>query len=134
MFRLLLPLGAAAVLAFGGAAAASTGGVRYGRPIEGTGSTSTTVSSGPALVVSAARPLVVRGSRFVRDEHVRVSFRAGTLSVARTVRTTPAGTFSLTAPQSLVYDPCSTTLVIAARGATGDLVTLERPPRGCAPG
>jgi hypothetical protein len=34
----------------------------------------------------------------------------------------------------LVYDPCSTTLVIVARGSTGDLVTVKRPPRGCAPG
>ena len=76
----------------------------------------------------------MHGLRFAQGESVRVTFRTGGMTLARTVRTTPAGAFALTAPQTLVYDPCSTTLVIVARGSTGDLVTVKRPPRGCAPG
>jgi hypothetical protein len=144
MIRLLLPLlGAAAVgLASVGAATASTGGLRAGPPVSGNGSRATGVAStastsahgSPALTVSGASPVVVHGLRFAKSERVRVSFRAGDLSLARTVRATTAGSFVLTAPGSLAYDPCSTTLVIVARGTTGDIVTVRRPPRGCAPG
>ena len=85
-------------------------------------------------MLSSARPLVVHGLRFAGGERVKVTFRAGGLTLARTVRATMTGSFALTAPDSLAYDPCSTALVVMARGTTGDLVVVKRPPRGCAPG
>ena len=95
---------------------------------------SASTPTGPALALAGSKPIVVHGLRFAQSESVRVTFRTGGMTLARSVRTTPAGAFALTAPQTLVYDPCSTTLVIVARGSTGDLVTVRRPPRGCAPG
>ena len=94
----------------------------------------TPTPAGPALALSGSKPIVVHGSRFTRNEAVKVTFRVGGVVVARTVRTTTAGAFALPAPLTLGYDPCSTTLVITARGTSGELVTVKRPPRGCAPG
>jgi hypothetical protein len=138
MFHRLLPLVAVAVvLAPAGAATASSGLVHAGPPVSGNGlmpSPSMPTTTGPTLAVAGSKPIVVRGVRFAQGESVRVTFRTGAIALARTVRATPAGAFALTAPQMLVYDPCRTTLVIVARGSTGDLVTVKRPPRGCAPG
>jgi hypothetical protein len=148
MIRRLLPLLAvAAVLAPAGAATAASGRATAGPPVGSRGETIATTEpsaarpaatsptpSGPVLALSASKPLVVRGSRFARAELVRVSYRAAEHSSTRSVRTTLAGGFALTAPQTLVYDPCSTTLVVFAKGTTGDTATLKRPPRGCAPG
>jgi hypothetical protein len=142
MIRQLLPhLGAAAAgLAAIGAATASSGSAAAGPPVSGSRTTTVATTStaaqpgAPALTVAGVRPLVVHGLRFAKGERVKVTFHAGGLTLARTVRSTPAGTFALTAPGSLVYDPCSTTLVVVARDAAGDLVTVRRPPRGCAPG
>ena len=138
MIRLLLPLGAAAVvLALSGAAVASTAETASTVEIA-SGALHPTLAlssgtSGPVLTVTGTKPFVVRGTRFVRNERVRVSFLAGRDAAIRTVQTTPAGTFSLTTPQALAYDPCSTTLVIVAKGTNGDLGTVRRPARGCAP-
>jgi len=140
MIRLLLPLlGATAVgLAAIGAATASTGAVHAGPPANGsrtsTVASTSVLSASPALMLSSARPLVVHGLRFADGERVKVTFRAGGLTLARTVRATVTGSFALAAPSSLAYDPCSTALVVIARGTTGDLVVVKRPPRGCAPG
>jgi hypothetical protein len=143
MLRLLLPLlGAAAVgLAAIAAATASTGTVVAGPPVNGSRATTvaSTSSSGvasgsPALVLSNASRPVVHGLHFAKGERVKVTFRAGGHALARTVRVRTTGSFALTAPASLAYDPCSIALVVVARGKTGDAVTVRRPPRGCAPG
>ena len=151
MIRRLLPLVAAAVvLAPAGAATAAGGHVTAGPPVGSRGDTTATTSSSsaasstgpaagsassaPGLSLSASRPLVVHGSRFAGGERVRVSFRAGMQTLTRSVRATPLGAFALTTPQTLAYDPCSTTLVVSAKGVTGDTAVVRRPPRGCAPG
>ena len=59
-------------------------------------------------MLSNAKPLVVHGLRFANGERVKVTFRAGGLTLARTVRATMTGSFALMAPDLLAYDPCST--------------------------
>jgi hypothetical protein len=95
---------------------------------------SQSVAPGPNLVIgSQSGSLVVRGRRFAHRERVRVTFRTGRQTLTRTVRATPTGTFSLTSPATLAYDPCSTTLVVAAAGTSGDSAQVRRPQRLCAP-
>src|SRR5262245_10476882 len=157
MTRLLLQFSlVAGVLALSGAATASVGRFDAGPPVGGpegmstarttpsqaaspaaTASQATASTPGavrPALTLSGPKPLLLRGSHFRGHEKVRLTFRAGSVTAVRTVRATALGTFTIITPPTLAYDRCSTGLLIAAQGTTGNLATIKRPPLGCAPG
>lgn len=88
----------------------------------------------PAYAVQTTASLslsgnTVRGTHFHSREKVRVRMTTST-TVVRTVRTTAAGTFAVTAPS---HDPCTDVFIVTAIGATGDTARLKVMPRACAP-
>src|SRR4051812_25410211 len=86
----------------------------------------------PRLAVTT-QPLVIHGARFAPRERVRVTVVVHTMTVRRTVATTPAGTFAVPLGSIAPNDPCLGSLRVIAIGASGDRATLKRPPPECPP-
>jgi len=101
-------------------AALATAGM-YGR--EATGS----IRIAPTLQIVGP---MVKGQGFGAREAVRVSFSAEGVRFARLVRAGPSGAFLTRVP---VLGPCAGTLMVVARGRTGDQARLRLLSKSCGP-
>jgi hypothetical protein len=83
-------------------------------------------AAAPHLQASGA---VVHGSHFVPREVVRLTWVVSGERSARTVRASAAGAFGLAIPHA----KCIGTIVVVARGASGDTARLRLPQVTCGP-
>jgi hypothetical protein len=84
------------------------------------------------LVLTRADPLRVHGRQFRSGERVRLTARARSgRSVAR-VRASTRGAFAARFAD-VTYDPCSSALLVVARGSGGSVSTLKVTQRECPP-
>jgi hypothetical protein len=80
----------------------------------------------PALSVSRGK---IHGIHFAAGELVRVTVVAAGEGNSRRMRASSSGTFATTLPK----DRCLGTVLVVARGASGDSARLMLPQRACAP-
>jgi hypothetical protein len=73
---------------------------------------------------------MLKGQGFGAREAVRVTFSASGVRSARLVRAGPSGSFLTRVP---VLGPCAGTLIVVARGRTGDRATLRLLSKTCGP-
>jgi hypothetical protein len=93
----------------------------YGR--EATGAVRTT----PTLRIVGP---MLKGQGFSAREAVRVTFSASGVRSARLVRAGASGSFLTRVP---VLGPCAGTLIVVARGRTGDQARLRLLSKSCGP-
>ncbi len=87
----------------------------------------------PSLRLLGTNPLAVRGFHFRPGEHVRVTATLQGMKLRRDTRANAAGTFTVRFSTAPLYDPCGSSLVVAAVGSLGSMTLLKPPPRECAP-
>jgi hypothetical protein len=80
----------------------------------------------PALSVSRGK---LHGTHFASGEMVRVTIVRPGEDASRRMRASASGTFATTLPPG----KCLGTIVVIARGSTGDSARLRLPERSCAP-
>jgi hypothetical protein len=107
------------LIAVGGIAAATAGLASAG-------------SSTPALKVASLKPLAIRGTHFVAREKVRIRIHTAEATKTWRVVTTPRGSF-VVGVQNMPYDPCSSSLIVRARGSRGSEAAVKLPQRQCPP-
>jgi hypothetical protein len=110
----LLVLGVAAGLAAAAVVSASTAGSR---------------ASKPALRLTKAAPITLRGTSFRSGERVRVSATSRTTAVKRAAA---GANGSFVVRFAIPYDRCEGLLVVA-RGALGSRAVYKRPMLECPP-
>jgi hypothetical protein len=81
----------------------------------------------PRLVLMSRTPVTVAGSHFAPRERVKVQFGAA----LRVVRSSASGAFVVRFAQS--SDPCNDSVIVTARGATGDAAAAKASARACPP-
>lgn len=89
--------------------------------------TSGTAGRTPKLSIVRA---TVHGTHFRAGERVTISLASAGQHVTRHTRASASGGFAAQLPFS---DPCLGTVVVIARGATGDGARLKLPQRACPP-
>jgi hypothetical protein len=101
---------AVAALAASGAAAAGTATIRF----------------------ASLTPVVkVRGAHFVPSEHVQVTVFAGNAKLARLVRASNAGAFTVALGSLADKDRCGASISVAAVGRRGDRAVYRLPLLEC---
>ena len=88
-------------------------------------------SGAPVLQLASRQPLAVRGVGFGRNARLVVRFRVAGASMSRVVRANGLGGFTLVAPATFAYDPCSDALTVSAGGAQRNATLLHVPRRLC---
>jgi hypothetical protein len=86
-----------------------------------------TASRRPALTLSGSS---VRGSHFAARERVEVTVRGGDRTAVRRTQASAAGRFATQLPS---VDPCLGSVLVTARGSTGDVARAKLPQRACPP-
>lgn len=89
--------------------------------------------SRPTLKASGVDPLTVRGSGFRARESVRVTLKLGSVNRAARTVSSARGGFTIRFNLATPYDPCTTGLILSARGSEGDGASLKLVPRECPP-
>jgi hypothetical protein len=88
----------------------------------------------PTLTISRTTPtLAVRGSHFRPAEKVRVTLTRDATRSTRVVRTTAGGTLAASFGPLAGFDPCTSSFVVRAVGASGDRASVKFVPRECPP-
>lgn len=90
-------------------------------------------SERPALRLLGMSPLTVRGVHFKPGEKVRLVAVVAGSKLGRSARAGVAGSFTVTFGEVPAVDPCSSSLVVVARGSLGSAALLKLPPRMCVP-
>jgi hypothetical protein len=72
----------------------------------------------------------VHGSRFAQGERVTIRITAAGERVTRRIQASAAGSFATQLPY---HDPCLGSILVVARGASGDRASLKLPQKACAP-
>ena len=83
-------------------------------------------SANPSLSLSRGK---IHGTHFASGEMVRVTIVRQGDDTARRMRASSSGAFTT----AFVPDKCLGTVVVIARGSTGDSARLKLPQRECAP-
>ena len=84
-------------------------------------------------LVTTQPAVVVRGTHFHPVERVRVSLAYSGTVTTRRMRTTSAGTFTVSLGTLAGFDPCSDMFNVLAIGAAGEHVSIKFVPRECPP-
>ena len=90
-------------------------------------------ASHPALRLSGADPIAVRGTAFHAREQVRLTLATMGKKRTKRVLTNGTGTFRTTFDLETPYDPCNGALIVVARGASGDSASAKYVGRECPP-
>src|SRR4051812_26261219 len=96
------------------------------------GSATAATAKKPTLRLTSTAPVKIRGAHFAPSERTRLRIQTADANRTRRARANAHGAF-LAGLGTIPYDPCSSWLIVRARGSAGSLATLKLPQRQCPP-
>lgn len=96
------------------------------------GSATAATAKEPTLRLTSTTPVKIRGAHFAPSERTRLRVRTADAHGIRHAHANAHGAF-VAGLGTIPYDPCSSWLIVRARGSAGSLATLKLPQRQCPP-